>query len=405
MQRYTRAVGLRALLYYLIFALPLTYIIDQPLVSRAIRLSVLLGAVALILSTVLAREMFRRFYELKRYTRWLTVAIVVAILAAILTSSDSLETRLLGLVPEYLGGLTWLAFIIFGVTVARFSKTLMSTKVILPISLIILLVSLLINRFNLHYGLRVSGLLLQATSMAMFACLTFAIGLKATRVQTQRRWRVCSFIVVALSLAVVILTQSRIGYISVALLSVGSVWVGGQTHRFEVIIAVLSCLAVLVLPQFAQDYFSRFRITSVQKGVEYRLDLYEISGRDLLRNNLIMGNGPSSLPPAINNRNEVPDDIQKSLQSGDVFLSTHDLYFDFAYYFGVAAGLCLLVLSTIAMVLYLRAKEYFMLACFGVLGINALFNTPSLELTSLYFVFIFAAFWAKGHYETSQRAL
>ena len=388
-----KAVDPRLLLFCMLLALPLFYVIDQPLVSRAIRFSVLLLASLLVVSTSMRHQLVQNWRGLPKLARYTVIGMTAMMVLSTVRSADTVEVRLFGLTPEYLGLLTWASFLAVAIGLTDIAQKAVRSKITLLVMLVCMLGSLYINQFYIRYGFRVSGLLLQATSMGMFACLAYAIGLKSISVHRHFLWKSMSGALACVAAATVVLTQSRVSYFVLAVLSAGAVVVAWRRSKIVVGIALVALLAVSVLPRIETNYFDRFGASSVNRGVSYRLSLYKTSGLDIVKHNSVVGNGANSLPPAINNQNEVPEDIKKSLQTGELFMSTHSLYFDVAYYFGLVSSVSLLVLTIIAAHRYVRSRGYFMLALFGILIANALCNTPSLELTLPYFMVLFAAFW------------
>lgn len=388
-----KAVDLRLLLFCVLLALPLFYVIDQPLVSRAIRFSVLLLAAMFVVSTSMRHQLVQNWYGLPKFVRYVTTLMTVMMVFSTVRSTESIEVRLFGLTPEYLGLLTWVSFLTLAIGLMDIAQKAVRSKITLFVMIVCMLGSLYINQFYIRYGFRVSGLLLQATSMGMFACLAYAISLKSILVHRRLFWKGMSCALACMAAATVVLTQSRISYFVLAVLSAGAVVVAWKRSKVVVGIALVTLLTVSVLPRLETDYFDRFGASSVNRGVSYRLSLYKTSGLDIVKHNSVIGNGANSLPPAINNQNEVPEDIKKSLRTGELFMSTHSLYFDVAYYFGLVTSVSLMVLTIIAVHRYVRRRGYFMLALFGILVANALCNTPSLELTLPYFMVLFAAYW------------
>ena len=64
-----KAVDPRLLLFCMLLALPLFYVIDQPLVSRAIRFSVLLLASLLVVSTSMRHQLVQNWRGLPKLAR------------------------------------------------------------------------------------------------------------------------------------------------------------------------------------------------------------------------------------------------------------------------------------------------------------------------------------------------
>jgi hypothetical protein len=232
----------------------------------------------------------------------------------------------------------------------------------------------------------------QPTTLAMYANIAAIVSLHRLRVSTETAGKVIAASVLLLSISTVILCQSRVGTILLVVSLV--VWLFHSKHQSKRTLAGLLLLISLItiLHAALPNYFSRFRSQSLHRGVTYRLDIYKTSAKDLVKHHAIIGNGPASLPTAINNQNLVPDDVAFSLHLGFNFISTHDLFFDFAYYFGLVAALALFTISVYAAITYIKSAASFNLAyllVFVILFANAILNVPSLELTSMYFIVLF----------------
>jgi hypothetical protein len=159
---------------------------------------------------------------------------------------------------------------------------------------------------------------------------------------------------------------------------------------------------MLALPFAFQGYFSRYRQESIVHGSSYRLEIYEIVGKEVLAHNLILGNGTRALPADLNNRRAVPEDIARTLDQGYVFISAHDLFLDVAFYFGIIASVALLVLVACGLRTFLATRDTSLeainyLLLFGVLLMNSLVNVPTVELTSLFFIVLFGLFSPRLH--------
>lgn len=307
---------------------------------------------------------------------------------------NSNEVTLWGIVPDYLGILPWMLFITLGLLFMRSAHRLLLSRPTLYILSLALIVSLFYNSFYVRHGFREAGVMFQPTTMAMYGLFGSVLCLHQLERSPRWKWQILNLLLLILSVSTVMLCQSRVAYI--LLLIILSAWAVKQSRKhlgLAVQIAVLIiCLAVI--PQVASNYFSRFSSHSVDRGISYRLDIYKTAGTDVARHNYLIGNGPATLPLAINNQNAVPPEIAKSLNLGFRFLSTHDLYFDFAYYFGCLAALLLLGLTTLALLhLYKMGgpESLALLALLVVMIGNALANVPSIELTSMYFIVLFGS--------------
>lgn len=378
--------------YYLFLATPLLYISSSPLLTRSIRLVALVSILATAVTFPAIGKSFVR--NIKTLSMPLKIILGVLLSAMLLSSVRSLPdtaNTLVGSSPEYLGLLTWLLFISLGVLFSGVAIKLLFTLPTLIIGSSILMASLVFDEFYIKHGLRVAGVFFQPTTMAMFACVLLVPSIYHL-LSTERRVKAIAAVTTLLCVITVLLSQSRVGYVS--LLIVLAVMTFRTIPRsVKTSVGLISLLLLIVtIPLLHLDFFSRFAADSVQRGVAYRSDIYITAGKDVLTHNFLLGNGPSSLPVAINNQNAVPEEIAKSLDSGYSFNSAHDLYFDVAYYFGVMAAIALAILTFIAFYRTIRSGHYLAVEAVLVglvLLFNALLNIPSLELTGLFFVVIF----------------
>lgn len=389
------------LFFYTYIALPLVYISEKPQLTRSLRLTLLFGIFVSALASVRTRnELKNNFANLPADVKKLGLVLVIGMLASTLRTSQPLGITLFGLSPEFLGVVSWVVFLSLALLFKNVALQLLISPITLTIASIILVTSLITDNFYIQHGLRVAGVMFQPTSMAIFAVLAATLSLYhlfSNRARTARMALVC----LLLSLVTVMLCQSRLGYVLLALVLSAWALVGAKQRLQYALMLMLATVAIVAIPLLNPSYFSRFATDSVERGISYRLDLYVLSGKDLLGHNLLLGNGPSSLPEAINNINAVPEEVAKSLHTGYIFLSTHDLYFDFAYFYGLTAALILVLITLLATYRTIRKSEdpnqkTVWLLLLAVLIANALFNIPSLELTSLYFVAIIALIGSKN---------
>ena len=380
-----------SLFFYLYISTFLIYLPSNPALTRSFRLLALVGVFCVALSVSSMRK--ELFDNIKSFSG-LTKLLVLIIIGAIVWSSLgplSFDNRLfIGSSPEYLGTVTWLLFIGLGALFMKYVRLHLLSRGVALVFVASIAVSLLANSFYIRQGFRMAGVMFQPTTMGMYGIIAALVS--AYLLIKQTKPHVLFYVSFALSVLTVLLSQSRIAYVTLAvLLSVCSLYYFNKRKKMALGAAAI-VVFIAIIPQVSQNYFSRFQSDSVQKGLTYRLDLYKVAGKDVLLNNPIKGNGPDSLPLAINNTNLVPEEIAKSLSLGWRFLSAHDLFFDMAYFFGCVAAIATLILTALAIKqtsVHLTEKNLFLLMIFAVLLINALFNVPSLELTSLYFVMMF----------------
>lgn len=388
-----KGVVLLPLLFYAWIALPLVYLADLSVTTKALRFTLLVAVAIVALSFHATRQVFwNNIQKLPYHSKVLWGVILLSVTLTSLYALWYQNLILLNAPPEYLGLVTWIVFIILGLVFKNKVGNLLFSPVTLYIFGFALVLSLLYSIFYIRLGARVAGVMLQPTTMAMYASIAAILSLQQLRISKKSLQKSVSVFILLLSVATVILCQSRVG--TTALIVSLLIWLfhaGRQSKKIRLGLLILISLTV-VLHIISPSYFSRFRSQSVYRGVVYRLDLYKTSAKDLVEHNVIVGNGPATLPMAINNTDLVPENIALSLNLGFNFSSTHDLFFDFAYYFGLLGALSLVTLSIYAVLYYFRNANSFNLAyllIFMVLLANAFLNVPSLELTSMYFVVLF----------------
>lgn len=336
------------------------------------------------------------------------MALAVILLMIITTTFMLFSQKLLffGFKPYYLGLSSWIIFLIIALIFQGNVKRQIFKNYSLYIFGIAMLVSI---GYNINYiveGIRLQGVMFQPTSLSIYANLAVIVALQNTSGSEQRD-RGIAWLVLVLSAVVVLLTQSRIGVyllvLNLVLWALKSLW---QKKFKAFAILVLGIVLILVGPVFYSSKFERFQTGEVNFGVSYRLSLYNLGLRDVIQNNLLIGNGPSSRPSGINNINRASGDVRKTLQQGYVFTSSHNLYIDFAYYFGFTSALALVAFTIWSIYNYLKRYNgkdklpYIML--FLALLANAIFNTPSLELTSLFFVVLLGLTYQTQHINNPQ---
>ncbi len=396
-----------ALLSLAVFVLPLIYTMESS--TESIRLARYILLFALV-GWVIASETLRKSFvkNLRTLGRPVILALsATSVLMAVSTaiSQEQLAFRIFGLPVDYLGLLSWLIFIALGITVAHVVRTTINSPALLVALLLTLAMSLWSNSIYIRYGIRIGGVMLQATTMGMFAVLAGAISLYGlSRENLSRLYRRGYILCLLLATATLVLTQTRIGYVAFVFVLWWWSMEKLKGRIGAIAIVCLSMVTIAALPYISSGYFARFHLASVERGIHYRLDLYTVSGKDLLQNNLLLGNGSGTLPSSINNREAVPEEIAATLEQGHLFLSTHDLYIDFAHQFGVVAAIILVALSVTAVVRGVKARENQLLLLFLIMVLNALFNVPSLELTLLYFVFLFALLISRPSDEVDKKS-
>lgn len=407
----------RSVFYFYLLIPLLTYIpINRPL-SRSLRIFLYLGLALLFFGVPKLRQVLgNNFSSLRNYVKVplmvIMFAIVISSFVAFTKGVDVFEI-LFGVSPDYLGLVTWLLFIILGIGLQDSVRKYLFSNLSLAILFFSMLVGLLWEIYYIRMGFRLSGIMYQSTTLAMYACIGLVISLQQMTKQksiassssgalSSRDSKILIAATFFISIATIIFSQSRGGY--VVMLIVLSLWVVKHVRSALFWCLLLTCFitALVILPKIESSYFTRLTSSSVSKGIDYRMDLYNLTIKENIDHPKIIGDGPNALPVYINNQTKVPEEIAKTLQDGELFGSTHDLYFDFMYLFGFIAAISLIYLTGMSVIRGFK-NDRSLLLIFGVLIFNALLNVPSLELTSLYFIVMIALYYGDNHKKQLQQ--
>ncbi len=333
---------------------------------------------------------FKRFNKVRAQFKTIFLIVLLVVLGSLIKSSQPISEILLGTPPVYLGILSWLCFVVLAVTNRKTFTRHISSSSAITIFTIILSFSILIDFDNIWHGIRISGLLVQSTTLAMYAVLVIVIIFyKLINKNTENKLLLLHYITLILAIIILLLTQSRIGYLSL-LISLGLITLKFNIKSKKILLCVLTIVVLLPLLAITQkNYFYRFQANRINQGSSYRSSMYYLSLLDVSKNNIVFGNGPGSLPVSINDINQVPADLADTLNQSIVFSSTHNLFLDMAYYFGLIFSFLLFAIALFGIILGLlsRDPETGVLSIIVlILFLNAVFNVPSIELTSLFFI-------------------
>jgi O-Antigen ligase len=388
------ATDIRSLFFYVYLLSPFLIFNNFPNKTRVLRILVFVFILGFVFSvSEIRNHVVQNFKSLTKLVKFILIFVVTMAVFSALRSVETSKIVLFGISPEYNGGLLWASYLLLGLLFKDIARSLLLSRTTIYIFLAMIASSLVFDKFYITHGYRVGGLLLQATSMAAYASIGAVLALNRLSNYKKlglRYWP--EMLLFILSLVTIVLTQSRVGYIElVIVLSLWSLKYVRKSPRI-VIALLMVIIALPIMTNVNQSFFARFRSESIERGWTYRIDLYKISAQDLLKHNVIVGNGPGTLPPAINNLNVVPDEIALTLNMGIVFGSTHDMFLDMSYYFGIISSLGIILISLLAFSkrVFMDNESYVLLLIFIILIMNALFNTQSIELTSLYFIVLFA---------------
>lgn len=335
----------------------------------------------------------------------LLLFVIVSIISSLHAGGMGNPTTLLGTATTQFGIGLWICFLLIALGTASVVRQAVFNPIVLYIALAVGIGSLIVGRFDLLNGLRLGGLLYQPTSMAIYACLTIIIACMTLLRQCSLTHGIAAWLVLMVHTTIVIVTQSRIGWLCLLIILAVNGWLFAKKQLSISVFACCTLTLIMALPIIFPNYFSRYRQESVAHGSSYRLELFETAGKDILRHNMLLGNGTRALPADLNNRRAVPEDIARTLDQGNIFLSAHNLFIDLAYYFGILATITLLIIMTYGIRTFVTLQSFSSeslnyLLLFGVLLMNALVNVPTLELTPLFFIVLFGLFAPALHGKT-----
>lgn len=331
----------------------------------------------------------------------LTAALALLMVISTLGGVESWSVKLIGWDMELLGLASWLSFIVLAVALRKdVTKTLLSPMLMFVVGLVIT-VSMLISLPYFIDGFRAQGLLFQATSFALYACVGLVIATwQLLYGKPDRATQLSAVAVATLSFLAIIFCQSRAGQ-AAALVVLLVYMISVVKKSYVKTYALLGVMVGLILiPLLFSSYFMRFQGEQLVSGVAYRLDIYKLSAEEVVSKHPLLGLGAGGIPENINSRETVSYGILETLDRGYIFLSAHDIFLDMALMFG-------LVVATIFLLFILRAcyllliidttpERLLITGVFIVLLINGLLNTPSLELTSLLFIVLGAVLSLKN---------
>ena len=239
--------------------------------------------------------------------------------------------------------------------------------------------------------MQLSGLLFQATNLALYAWFGLALLLGNFQVHYKKRpW--LSVLCFAVLTTGVFLAQSRIGLFAYALIC--AVTLITRPHMIKTMILALSAMVLITINLLSPNLLSRYQNEDVAHGIEYRKAIYATSIREIVDRHILIGNGAGAHPVYLNQQKEVPADIAKDLRIGLRFASAHDLLVDVGLMYGLVP--CLIVVLAIIWAIrnYWHAfslhGEISIGLAFLVLLTGTLVNVLSLIITPLFVLFLIA---------------
>ena len=381
-----------------LFALPL---IAAPYVPHEISWSKFLRAVAIIAMVVLLlasshhrRTLVTGFRRLPSGIQLLTTVFVVLACLSSFHGHASAGLILFGNPTDNQGLLIWLSYVLLGMYAGQhlFQTITKRQGLLIGIGAVVLLESIALNFVDLLHGYRLTGSLFQATDVGIWACLVMAIALFAH----QRGWFTNS--VVWLSATCVLLSQSRVAILAALLIALYAIVYSRAQFHPRSTAQKLAIFGYLLLTPFAfKQLFIRLQPSIVGYGTEYRGELYRFAAHRIVDLHLwLLGTGAGNGGAALNS-GTAPDFIAQTRADGFVFWYAHDLLLDFGIMFGAVAAVCFAAIVAWAGYHIIRHGLWrdhpIAISWFAVLLLNAIFNTPSLELTPLLLVTIYGVFF------------
>ncbi len=304
---------------------------------------------------------------------------------------------LFGTYPGYFGLLQWLACFVLALWLRPdLTKIAKSPTVAICLALV-MCISIIGDHTTLNGGFRLSGLLLQATSMGLYACLGFAVALIGLDT-TNGRVRVGYMALTGLAMTAVILTQSRAALFALALIGALSLVRNYSLHK-TVLLGALTVLVILG-SFFTPSVMNRYHQERVAAGAAYRHEIYKVGLKEIAQKHLLIGNGADSYPSYLNDGKRVPEDIAQDLQVGYRFSSAHDIFIDIGNMFGALPMLLALLAAAWTVIAFAlryihKTPDHWSLTIFTPLLVNALINVPLASMTCLGIVFMVAGLGSK----------
>lgn len=371
--------------------MPLVFVNRQYLLSSSLRLGLLFG-ICISLWLLNYQKALKALVNLTLLGKLGFGGLVVGLIVSTIYSVAPAQTLFLGFPKEYQGLIAWALYLLIGVHFIGYKMNEKIEDINRHLVNAIIVLSVYVNFSYLSFAFRLEGLLTQATVMGMYACI--GVLLNSLWIARVKKLGIFPILFLFVSLAAVLLSQSRVAlYVAATILIVvAGLFFNRAFVRCTLIIGTL--LAFVVVPPLVPTYFNRLNGDNVEKGAIYRLDLYNLATQNIEKKYLLSGLGASTLPKGINDKEQVPEQILKTLDQGFVFISAHDIFFDILFYFGGFAlfGFIALLFNTVKRIYTALRKqeELALMGIFCIAVINGIVNTPSLEFTSLLFVTVFA---------------
>lgn len=402
-----RRAGQPSAIVYWLIGLPLLtipFVGNEISWSKFLRTIVLFGLAIMVLSTHRHRQaLATAFRSLPVIVRYTTALFGLLAVISSLTGPGSFGLVSFGEPTDNEGLLIWLSYLILAIFAGRqlVASLAKGQRLLLSIGVIVLSSSMMLDLSNLWHGFRLVGLLFQATGIGVWACLLLAAALFGP----SQKWLTPA--VQWLAASCILLSQSRIAIIGAALLLLYNLLLGWRTKTRSAILIRNSVLLgyMLLIPLLFKELFIRLQLSFVSYGSIYRDQLYRYAIERITTMHLWLlgvgaGNGGAAL-----NHGQAPIFIAQTKAEGFVFWYAHDLFLDFAIMFGVLAALCFAIIIGYAIYTivwrHLWRQQPLLTSWFTILLLNALVNTPSLELSSLLLLITYAVIYTKNSLKTA----
>lgn len=375
-----------------IFALPLLYVPSYSLLSHSLRLGLLISLGVYIL-VFKGKEVIKNFSKLNTINKWCISGLLFALyLSTILTSSDYYHL-FFGWPESRHGLIAWFIYILMGVYLIGIKLTDNLLKIIYIIIISVLFISLF-----MHFGYlgeyRLFGLLLQSTSMGLYACLGIAISTLMIIKNCKPIDIMVNAIILSLSTVIVILSASRISVITGILIIIGlSIAQQAKVNIYKVILMLLAIVFAILAVTALSSIDDRLSTVKTFEGTRYRISIYNAYIQNYNYKEILIGNGASTFPNEINDETNLSADLAETVREGYIFMSSQNIVLDTLFMFGITYTLSLLVIIYMSIkniVKYYTAgiAYLFFVAAYVIAIINGLINTQSLGLTSLLIIFV-----------------
>ena len=304
---------------------------------------------------------------------------------------------LFGTYPGYFGLLQWLACFMLALFLGPQLAQLIKSRAVACCLALVMIVSIIGDHVILSGGFRLSGMLLQATSMGIYGSLSLAValvGIDTAKGNIRARYMALA----GLAITTVFLTQSRAALLALAL--IGAMSLLQNYDKYKTMFLGIMTLFMIMASILAPSYVSRYQHERVGVGTAYRQEIYKVGLKEIRHKHLVIGSGADSHPSYLNDGKQVPEDIALDLRVGYRFSSAHDIFIDIGTMFGalpmLLAVAAVVWTGAIFAIHAIRQKpDYFLLTVFVPLLINSLLNVPMAALTCLFIVLTVAGFGLK----------